>query len=233
MLEDLEGLLREKGIPFDRKGNRIRCFPHVVNISVQHGLKALTEVEVDPSGRDLAASSDPVKSARRLVAACRASGQRREDFATVIKELNDSGALNAGTKHRPLQLLRDVDTCWSSTFLMIDRLLTLYPAVIKFMEHPKQSDIAHLLLSDSEIQVLQDIREFLHLPHLVQEVLSAEQTPTVSQALPAYERLVKLLKLTAGKYPKISHAINASISALERYMHYTRQTRVYALAMST
>ncbi|KAI1788299.1 hypothetical protein LXA43DRAFT_1063663 [Ganoderma leucocontextum] len=46
MMADLEKRLKEKSphIQFSAEGNHIRCFPHVVNISVKHGLKALTQV---------------------------------------------------------------------------------------------------------------------------------------------------------------------------------------------
>ncbi|KAJ2975727.1 hypothetical protein NUW54_g11681 [Trametes sanguinea] len=285
MMADLARLLQEKNIAFDAEGNRLRCFPHVVNICVKRGLAALTDPEPNPStGENLdipllstatsqgsqsertvpqapghdppslapvdrtaeaesnttlmedpeyaeSLRDDPVKSARDLVKACRASGQRREDFAATIADGNRTGTFGEGKTLRQVQLLRDVDTRWSSTFLMIDRLLELYPAVETFMNDPKQMDIAHYLLGATDLRVLEDIREFLLLPHLVQELLSAEQTPTASQALPAYERLLGLLKLAAKKHPKIAHGINASISALEQYMAYTRQTRVYALAM--
>lgn len=106
-------------------------------------------------------------------------------------------------------------------------------AVLRFIEHSKQADLEHYLLSAKELEVLQDIRQFLRAPHLVQELLSGEQTPTASRALPAYERLLDMLKLARAKYPKIAHGIDASILALEQYMRYTRQTRAYALAMGT
>ncbi|KAI0658860.1 hypothetical protein C8Q70DRAFT_916815 [Cubamyces menziesii] len=228
MLEDLERLLKERGIPFHREGNRLRCFPHVVNISVTHGLSALTqEAAADPAYAD-ALQNDPVKRARQLVTACRASGLRREAFAKTITEGNESGAFGEGKQLRQVQLLRDVSTRWSSTFLMIDRLLELYPVCTHFA---LSEDIEQYLLEDAELSALHDIREFLYLPHLVQELLSSEQTPTASQALPAYERLLRMLKLAKVKHPKISHAICASVTALEKYMQKTRQTRVYALAM--
>ena len=70
--------------------------------------------------------NDPVKLARQLVTACRASGGRRAELREVIKEGNRIHAF--GDKPLPeLQLLRDVDTRWSSTFLMINRVLTLHP----------------------------------------------------------------------------------------------------------
>ncbi|KAI9058884.1 hypothetical protein FKP32DRAFT_1580955 [Trametes sanguinea] len=246
MLRDLEGLLQAKGISFHSKGNRLRCFSHVVNIAVKHGLAALTDTnpssymdsEADtgstpPQAQELPSphsSDDP--RARQLVNACRASGQRCEDFMATITEGNRTEAFGQGKSLRAVQLLRDVNTWWSSTFLMIDRLLELYPTVLVFMESPRQSDISYHLLNEAELQVLQDIRGFLLLPHLVQELLSAEQTPTASQAIPAYERLLNILNLARIKYPKIAHGIEASITAIKQYMCYTRQTRAYALAMS-
>ena len=50
----------------------------------------------------------------------------------MIKEGNTSNAWGKEDEEdirlREVQLLRDVDTRWSSTFLMIDRVLELYPA---------------------------------------------------------------------------------------------------------
>jgi hypothetical protein len=70
---------------------------------------------------------DVVASARSLVTACRASGQRREDFRNTILQGNEDGGW--GDPPQPLRdvvLLRDVDTRWSSIFRMIDRVLELY-----------------------------------------------------------------------------------------------------------
>ncbi|KAI0682527.1 hypothetical protein C8T65DRAFT_551748, partial [Cerioporus squamosus] len=243
MMEDLERLLTAKGIPFHRDGNRIRCFPHVVNIAVKHALSALTDLEDASADLPLETTAappietpesipdDPIKAARQLIAACRVSSQRRDVFRLAIIEGNRTGAFGEGVVLPVHELLRDVDTRWSSTFLMIDRLLVLYPAVKLFMQQPKQEDIRDLLLSDMQINVLVDIHDFLWLPHSVQELLSAEQTPTVAMVVPAYERLLEMLKLSALSHPQLAHAINASIQALEGYMQFTRRTRVYALAM--
>jgi hypothetical protein len=69
--------------------------------------------------------SDVVAKARQLVSGCRGSGQRREDFAKTIQDGNVSGEFNVIL--REVVLLRDMDVRWSSTFLMIDRVLELYP----------------------------------------------------------------------------------------------------------
>jgi len=70
--------------------------------------------------------SDVVSSARQLVTACRASGQRCEDLSAIIQEGYRSGTWEK-TKLRDVTLLRDVITRWSSVYLMINRLLELYP----------------------------------------------------------------------------------------------------------
>jgi len=111
----------------------------VVNIAVQTGLKHVTKVPESLSPGDevteaLARNldylqvlqSDVVSSARQLVTACRASGQRREDLSAIIQEGYRSGTWEK-TKLRDVTLLRDVITRWSSVYLMINRLLELYP----------------------------------------------------------------------------------------------------------
>jgi hypothetical protein len=82
---------------------------------------------VSQTDYDLALSLDPVQACRDLVNACRASGQRREDFRATIVQGNKEDAFNGGPLPC-LQLLRDVATRWSSTFFMIDRVLELYQA---------------------------------------------------------------------------------------------------------
>lgn len=99
------------------------------------------------------------------------------------------------------------------------------------MNQPKQADIRDLLLTDTDIVVLSEIREFLHIPHRVQELLSAERTPTISVVIPAYEALLDLVKLATARWPRLAHAIKATGNALEQYMAYTRTTRVYGLAV--
>ncbi len=101
------------------------------------------------------------------------------------------------------------------------------------MNQPKQAEIKHFLLADADIDALKDIQQFLLIPHRIQELLSAEQTPTISVVIPAYEALLGLIKLAGQRWPRLAHAIKATSDALEQYMGYTRTTRVYALAVCT
>lgn len=133
-----------------------RCFPHVVNIAVQTALKALSEsapdpdpvsdrpedcyVTVDPvdtiglidEDYTLTLNADVVARVRELVRLCRSSSLRRAGFIAVVLEGNKQHWWGQDANGNPveldaLQLLRDVDTRWSSTYLMIDRVLKLVP----------------------------------------------------------------------------------------------------------
>lgn len=121
------------------------CFPHVINLCVKAGIRQLTELpfedtpipqedsdefindlEEETSRYSSILADDVVAAARHLVTAIRASGQRREDFAMVIAEGNKAGVFGLEGL-REVVLLKDMDVRWSSTFLMIDRVLELYP----------------------------------------------------------------------------------------------------------
>lgn len=118
-----------------------RCFPHVVNIAVQTALKSLSkssgspppDIDVTPvdgsriTDRRYAETllSDPVAKCRTTVNACRDSHLRMEALEKTIIEGNLANEWPDALHLRVLQLLRDVDTRWSSTFLMIDRALYL------------------------------------------------------------------------------------------------------------
>ena len=78
-----------------------------------------------------ALAADVIGMARKLVAASRVSGQRREEFELTIREGNEARSWTDSKGNKlplpVLQLLRDCETRWSSTFLMLDRVLTLLP----------------------------------------------------------------------------------------------------------
>ncbi|KAJ3767345.1 hypothetical protein FB446DRAFT_600347, partial [Lentinula raphanica] len=209
MMATLERQLTEQNIPFDCNGNRVRCFPHVVNIAVKAGLAFLTQLppiadgetdddgisstEIEASLQDnpnspteyrAALESDLISRVRQLVNACRASGNRRHDFKKTVLSTDGLDTGNEALLERVVVLLRDVDTRWSSTFLMVDHFLELYPAIERFIRNdPKLSETAELF-STTELQVLDDIRNYLFTFHSIQELASAEKTPTLSIVLP-------------------------------------------------
>ncbi|KAL1720635.1 hypothetical protein EV715DRAFT_271642 [Schizophyllum commune] len=289
MMEWLEKLLTARGIYFDRDGNRIRCFPHVINIAVKTGVKYMTgdnhneaeatKEQVHEDVRQVSThddleyarilNNDPIGKVRTLSNWFRTSGQRRDILKAVIMQgnailrskraeatasppppLSHSSAIPPSPTPAPdvqgeasddepifteflalVVLLRDVDTRWSSMYLMILRLLELYPAVNYVLHDPKHAKDRHLLLRRKELVVLKDITTFLKLFHKTQELLSANRTPTLAYAIPAYELLLEGLDAMKQGFPGLQHAIIASERKLIEYLSLCRRSRLYSLAM--
>ncbi|KAJ7243484.1 hypothetical protein C8J57DRAFT_1040176, partial [Mycena rebaudengoi] len=201
-------------IEFDPEGNRIHSLPFAQ-------LAAYAD----------AVESDPISGGRQIVAACRASGQRCSDLRQVIIQGNEAKTWSQNGTIRPVQLLRDCETRWSSTFMMNDRVVELYPAVQCFLKHPHQESLSHLLFTEDQFQVLSDIQLILSIPHAAQELLSAEKTPTLSMAPPAFEiPLVSWLNLQI-EMPELAHYIGVGIAKIQEYVNKGCKSRIYALAM--
>ncbi|QRV87948.1 hAT family dimerization protein [Ceratobasidium sp. AG-Ba] len=229
LMAELERVFQERGlIAFGRTLNRIRCFPHVLNLSVNSVLTALPAAakwyrdEVDKKGETLddevidylvALESGLVNACRESVKAMRKSDLRRDGFSESIKLGNLHGYFktkNGETLLLPvLQLLRDSETRWSSTYNMIKRYLELYP-----------------------YEVLHDLLNVLAVLHSAQELLSAERTPTLSLALPVYEGLIQALKDCKIAFPVLQHAVESGIQKFEAYVAKTRGSPVYAYSMA-
>ncbi|RPD74060.1 hypothetical protein L226DRAFT_583602 [Lentinus tigrinus ALCF2SS1-7] len=223
-MEELEALLDQEQITFDRHGNRIRYNPVV------------TSSTSESSG------SDPVGKVRDLVAYCRQSDRRRIEFRTTIEDGNKAQLWKdevGNLIQLPLlQLLRDCETRWSSTFLMIKRALHLYPisicrlAIKTFLSHVSRTDISHTLLRPSEYDALKEIYQILEIPHDAQQLLSYERTPSLTIALPAYELLLAGWRELRQEIPHMATYINTGIQKIEEYVNLSRRSRIHALAMA-
>ncbi|KAJ3970071.1 ribonuclease H-like domain-containing protein [Lentinula raphanica] len=242
MMSSLELKLSERDIRFDRNGNRVRCFPHVINIAVKTGLSfvmtlpSLRDGHTDDDEYRDALASDLIARVRHLVNLCRASGNRRDDFRRTVLGGNATGDNIDDADNilldRVVVLLRDVDTRWSSTFFMVDRFLELYPAIHRFIENDTKLSNSELF-SSVELEALNDIREFLYTFHSIQELASAEKTPTLSIVLPLYEGLIEILELMKDRLPNLSHIIEVSLDKLREYLSKAQSTHIYKLAMGT
>lgn len=195
----------------------------------------------------LALRSDVIACIRRFVTSVRTSGKRREQFKNILLAGNARGGW--GDPPAPLRnvgLKKEVETRWSSTYNMVDHFVELYPvchALFFFaflltlifkvcIELIKEnSDLSDHAFTDAQFQVASDIREFLEVFHSVQELVSAEKTPTLSIVLPLYELLLRMLKDLARVQVKLAHAIQASITKLAEYLAISRKTKMYTLAM--
>ncbi|EJF60363.1 hypothetical protein DICSQDRAFT_63070, partial [Dichomitus squalens LYAD-421 SS1] len=204
MMAELETLLVREGIPFHWDGNRIRY--------------------------DVLAGN-PIQKVHDLVSALRSSGQRRHDFQQFIAEGVASRSWPDHPQIRPLQLLRDCETRWSSTFLMVDRTLLLYPAIEDFVKHPSRADLTKYLLTVNDRAVLANIYQVLEVAHQAQQLVSAEKTPTLALVLPAYELLVDSWKQLCVQLSTLTHYITLGIEKMEEYMMKSRMSRIYSLSM--
>jgi hypothetical protein len=101
-----------------------------------------------------------------------------------------------------------------------------------FLSRPKYASLISHLFAAEEFQVLHDIHALLEKPHSAQELLSAEKTPTLSVALPAFEMLVVSWSNLQKTIPELAHYIGVGIAKIQEYVRKGRQSRIYALAMS-
>ncbi|QRV97807.1 hAT family dimerization protein [Ceratobasidium sp. AG-Ba] len=250
LMEELEIVFKQQGLfTFGRTLNRIRCFPHVINLSVTTLLKQLPEAarwfrrkaatDGDALDDDIldyldALESELVKSVRDSVKEMRKTDLRRDGFTESIKLGNFHGLFKdeAGeTVILPVvQLKRDSETRWSSTLNMIKQYLELYPAVIRYSAENPEMKI--LVISQRQFDVLQDLVLILEVLDSAQELLSAERTPTLALALPVYENLIQVLYDRAIEFPMLQYAIDCGIKKLDAYVATTRNTPAYAIAMA-
>lgn len=100
------------------------------------------------------------------------------------------------------------------------------------MNRPKQAALISNLFTQDEFQVLHDIHTIFQVPHAAQELLSAEKTPTLSMALPAFEMLITSWTHLQKTIPKLAHYIGVGIAKINMYMLKGRKSCIYALAMS-
>ncbi|KAF8149540.1 hypothetical protein B0H34DRAFT_667783 [Crassisporium funariophilum] len=243
-MEKIERCCNNDNINFDADGNRVRCFPHIINISAQTIAQELKDaphmvtatLSMADDGREerelyqAALEANPIGKARAIVAAMRASGQRREDLREVIDQGNKDGCW---AEVIPLvQLLRDVETRWSSLLAMIKCVIELYPAIMVLLDKTKYSTLGWLQFTAEEYQVLNDIVTVLEQPHFVQELLSAEKTPTLSLALPAFELLLINWTVIQSTIPELAHYIGVGMHKIREYVEKGRKSQIYALAMS-
>ncbi|KAH9160548.1 ribonuclease H-like domain-containing protein, partial [Lactarius sanguifluus] len=225
LMEWLESYLQKEGIPFDRIGNRIRY---------ENPFYPVSECGADIPADELdsyaqALNSDPVGQTRGIVGVCRASGGRRKELKRAIEDGNKSNTW--GEIIRVVQLLRDCETRWSSTYNMIDRTMELYPPIQNFLQQPSMAEHTHRLFTSKQYEVLGHIHQILQIPHWAQELLAAEKTPTLAMALPVYEKLVELWKSLALAIPEMSHYIGLGVAKIMEYVSKGRRNKIYALAM--
>lgn len=147
-MEELAKLLQSRDIDFDPLDRRIMCFPHIINICVQHVIANFTNIELAEAAAEFvsalplglpdrqtfeeAVQRDPVALGRNIVRVLQNSGQRRDLFDDIVRDGNDKEWFQVGdppvTVELPLvQLLRDIITRWDTVYYMVRRLREMRP----------------------------------------------------------------------------------------------------------
>ncbi|KAJ6608504.1 ribonuclease H-like domain-containing protein, partial [Mycena sp. CBHHK59/15] len=247
----LETELRRRKIPFLKSKRRIRCFPHIVNLTCQAVLGVITDMDFAapeaadfvPRPADAAPTfmdtvrRDPVATVRTTVRVIRASSLRRQYFSDILKAL----------QQKDLQLLRDVNTRWSSTLLMIDRAVLLrevrfspacnFSFTVTFTGdrqvpfRPPFRDLHKYKLRDNDWDALKAFQRILAVPHAFQQKLSAEKTPTLGHALPAFEAMISAWQKQQLSHPETADIVQKGIDKLESYRDRVKEVPVYILSM--
>jgi hypothetical protein len=106
-------------------------------------------------------------------------------------------------------------------------------AIEAFAFRPKQleSELPSLVLNEAEVCVVKHIREVVEIPHLAQELLSTDRTPTLAFSLPIYDEIVRQWELKQRQYPLLAPSIQVGIAKLKEYIAKTQESRVYAFAI--
>ena len=86
------------------------------------------------------------------------------------------------------------------------------------------------MLDELQLRILKDIRFFLYVFHVVQEIASAEKPPTLTLVLPLFETLRANLDNLEKTLPNLSHVIQASKAKLQDYIDTVRRNPVYSIA---
>ncbi|KAF5367905.1 hypothetical protein D9757_011237 [Collybiopsis confluens] len=209
-MSELANMLADEGrvTEWNPEDRQIRCFAHIVNLSCKSVLAMMDEI-----------GDNVMHCVRVVIREIRSSGLRRDYFSWCTERVNI----------RDLQLLLDIDIRWSSTYIMINRALVLRPALSQFFTN---EDYRHLhTLSADDWVFLKDIRDVLEVPHLFQQRLSAQKTPTLCWALPSFAAMVEEYKSQMQRFPYLTDVIQAGIDKLNNYYQRLYNIPAYILAM--
>ncbi|KAF5347876.1 hypothetical protein D9757_013414 [Collybiopsis confluens] len=149
---------------------------------------------------------------RQLVKTIRGSNLRRDHFIHCVKQI----------MQKELQLILDMDIRWSSTYLMVERGIIL-----------RLANLARThFLSDEDWALLIEMKNALEVPHLFQQCLSSEKTPTLCDAIPAFEAMAAKWLDLQDTSPRLSAALRAGLDKLNEYIYLIRPIPAYTLAMA-
>lgn len=124
-------------------------------------------------------------------------------------------------------------------------------AIEKFLSHDEFEELRRYQLNNIEWDTLKaykkilDVRahccitysdvktdEFEKVPHAFQQRLSAEKTPTLCDAVPSFESMLRAWQRQKAEWPHLAPVINAGMEKLASYRDRLEDVPAYVLAMS-
>lgn len=87
------------------------------------------------------------------------------------------------------------------------------------------------MLNKAAACVAGHVHEVFEIPHLAQELLSTDRTPTLAFSLPIYDKIITQWESKQQQYPLLFASIQAGIAKLKEYIAKTQESRIYAFAI--
>jgi len=198
----------------------------VIHLAVQVFLKALKAEAPDTKddrawlGDSNASRVHCISRLRKLVVKIRLSPQRLERFARAC-ELSDTAKQ---------ELVVDVRTRWSSTFLMLERALELRKPLDFFAAC--EQDLRVYRLADEEWSLLETIRDLLRVFKQETDDLCASTYPTFTTAIPAYNCIMDGIEDFVDTHSESKAIVEAAEAAKEKIKMYYKKgdAAVYPVA---
>ena len=144
-MQELKRLLCLQEVEFNALNHLIMCFPYILHICVTHVIQSFTDAEcttiseawidVFPNRAEhnmyvQGVNLDPIGMGCTIVQVIRASLLCCDEFMDTMKTGNLKGWFKSPIGEvdhvTELELLCDVNTCWNSTFAMINHLRALH-----------------------------------------------------------------------------------------------------------
>jgi len=186
LLDCFEEACHDRGIPFDKSQQHMRCMAHVANLAAQ---TLLDEMGAEASDGDASPKSDTTAQAqqlpciaklRHLVFKLHSSPQHRNEFETQC--------VSCGIPRK--EIILDTHTRWNSTHAMIKRACELR---IPLSELAKtRRDL--FKLSDKDWKLLEAVAQVLSIFDFATRKLNATSYPTLNSALLVYNHLIDELE---------------------------------------
>ena len=135
------------------------CFPHILNLVVNDGLKQAT-------------CQSLLNNVREIVGYIRRSGKASGKLTNMQNQLGVP-------VHK---LLNDCVTRWSLTYIMLERFIEQGPA-IQFVLRDLKKEAKYAFITESELDELEGIRDLIHPFYEVTVIMSAEKRVLASSVI--------------------------------------------------